>query len=295
MSRQRATESTFHRQHRGLPMNSVSPLAKKLSPGKYFGQVGSTRCVAGMHLAESRHRHADHSPAHVHSSPFFYLVIEGNCRESSRGSSRILAPGDLVFHPAGELHANDWEGETRCFYLEFLSGWQTTRAEHAPLLSQPRHLREGYAPTLARQLYREFRQNDSASTIAIEGLGLELLAEIARSDLSGRKLPSAAAWLDHVEDLLNANFREPLSLREIAEAVGVHPSHLARVFKARHGCSVGESLRQRRLEFAVRQLRSSAMSLAEIAVAAGFADQSQFSKAFKRQFGCTPGALRKKF
>jgi AraC family transcriptional regulator len=95
-----------------------------------------------------------------------------------------------------------------------------------------------------------------------------------------------------VVDLLEARFTEPPGLGELAEAAGVHPSHLLRVFRARQGCSPGEFVRRRRVAFACRRLSDTRDPLALIALASGFADQSHFCRVFRRQMGVTPAAYR---
>jgi AraC family transcriptional regulator len=89
-------------------------------------------------------------------------------------------------------------------------------------------------------------------------------------------------------------FNDPLSLEAIAAAVGVHPSHLARVFRQQHQCTVGEYVRRLRLEFACHHLTTSDTPLAEIALAAGFADQSHFTKTFRRHIGTPPAQFRRR-
>src|SRR5262249_58739901 len=93
-------------------------------------------------------------------------------------------------------------------------------------------------------------------------------------------------------DLLQAGSTERLPREEIAQGAGIHPARLCHGFHEQYGCSVGEYLRQRRVEFACRQLATSDAPLVEIALAAGFADQSHFSKVFKRRMGMTPAAFR---
>jgi AraC family transcriptional regulator len=75
--------------------------------------------------------------------------------------------------------------------------------------------------------------------------------------------------------------------------VGVHPDHLVHAFRRQYHCTVGEYVRQLRIEFACRQITSSDMPLAEIAVEAGFADQSHFTKTFKRLVGMTPSEFQR--
>ena len=68
--------------------------------------------------------------------------------------------------------------------------------------------------------------------------------------------------------------------------------HLARAFRKHFGCTPGEYVRHLRIEFASRELSKSDTPLVEIALAAGFAHQSHFSRIFKRQTGMTPSAFR---
>ena len=85
---------------------------------------------------------------------------------------------------------------------------------------------------------------------------------------------------------------EPLSLTGLARTVGVHPVHLARSFRHVHACSVGEYLRRMRVGFAERELASSDAPLSDVALRAGFCDQSHFSRTFKRLTGSTPAVWR---
>jgi AraC family transcriptional regulator len=90
---------------------------------------------------------------------------------------------------------------------------------------------------------------------------------------------------------LRARFRESVGLRHVAREAGVHPVYLARVFRRRHGCSVGEYLRVLRLVEAGRLVLEGA-ALAQAAHEAGFADQAHFSRCFSGAFGFTPKGLR---
>jgi AraC family transcriptional regulator len=145
---------------------------------------------------------------------------------------------------------------------------------------------------LGTRLYKEFRQSDELSPLAIEGLTLELLAECSRqASRTGDRHPPR--WLLAVSDLVQARFREPLTLGAIAETVGVHPAHLARVFRRFHGCTLGDHVRRLRVEFACHRLTTSDAPLVDIALATGFSDQSHFSNAFRRHTGMTPAAFRR--
>src|SRR5262245_23957795 len=94
-------------------------------------------------------------------------------------------------------------------------------------------------------------------------------------------------------DYLEANYRGRFSLAEVAAGAGVHPSHLAEVFRGRHAMSVGEWVRLRRLEYAREKLLDRRRSISEVALAAGFADQSHLTRLFRAHFGVTPAEYRR--
>src|SRR5438034_8794997 len=70
---------------------------------------------------------------------------------------------------------------------------------------------------------------------------------------------------------------------------------LARAFRWHYGCTVGEYIRQRRVEFACHRLTGPDDRLSVIAFDAGFADQSHLTNTFRRLVGMTPGAFRTRF
>jgi AraC family transcriptional regulator len=73
----------------------------------------------------------------------------------------------------------------------------------------------------------------------------------------------------------------------------VHPGYLASAFRRHFGCTIGEFVRRQRIALACRALTDGDAPLADVAIEAGFADQSHFTRTFKRQLGMTPAAYRK--
>ena len=94
-------------------------------------------------------------------------------------------------------------------------------------------------------------------------------------------------------ELLDDRCGEAVRVTELARAAGVHPVHLARVFRQHLGCTPGEYLRRRRLERAAVLLRETARPLSDVALHCGFADQSHLAHAFRRHAGVSPGAYRR--
>jgi AraC family transcriptional regulator len=95
-----------------------------------------------------------------------------------------------------------------------------------------------------------------------------------------------------LDRLLADRFSEPWTLTALAARLAVHPHHLSRAVRRHRRTSVGAWLRRLRVEYAAQLLRT-ALPLAEVALRAGFCDQSHLSRCFSRHFGTTPRAWRR--
>jgi AraC-like DNA-binding protein len=93
-------------------------------------------------------------------------------------------------------------------------------------------------------------------------------------------------------DFMRANLHLDISRDETARHAGISPSHFSRLLKERTGRSFTELLRQCRVDLACDLLRTTEMSLAEVADACGFCDQSYFTRVFQDVKGMTPKPFR---
>jgi AraC family transcriptional regulator len=148
--------------------------------------------------------------------------------------------------------------------------------------------RDWEATLLAFRIAHELAEPDPFTPLALEGLALELTAAAARGPSRSRPAP----WLERARELLGERCLAPPSASELGAEVGVHPSHLARAFRAQYGDSLGGCARRLRLEWAAGRLARTDAPLVCIAADAGFVDQSHFTRAFKRHFGLTPARYR---
>jgi AraC family transcriptional regulator len=242
-------------------------------------------------LTETRHPAGARIPPHAHRNAYFCFVRRGTYAETFGRDSRDCGPLTVAFHTPDETHSERMAGnEVRSLNLEVTAGWLRRVCEGTPALCRPLDCRGGRPAWLAARLYHEFRWGDAASRLMIEGLLLEVAAELTRTAAPAASAPS---WLRRVRDLLRERFREHLAPAELAAEAGTHPVHLMAVFRRHVGCSVGEFVRRCRVEFAASRLATPGVSLAEVAAESGFADQSHFTRVFKRTTGLTPAAFRR--
>jgi len=256
----------------------------------YFGgQPLIQREIAGLLLIENEYSPRLRIGAHYHDNVYLCLVCHGSFSEQSGGKIQLCGPSTVILHPAYEVHSDRFgDHGGHCFNIQFSSHWLRRWNIANDLLKRRLYYKGGALVQLAMKLYQESLRMDDVSCLVIEGLALEIVGEAARSDFN-----ESPRWLKQAQDFIHANFSRTASLIVVAQEVSVDPTHLARVFRRNFGCTVGEYVRQLRVEFARRQLTMSADPLVQIAHSAGFADQSHFSKTFKRLTGFSPAELRK--
>lgn len=251
-----------------------------------------TSIIAGFTLTEGRHAAGSSLPWHTHPGPTLCFVYAGAFTESFAGATLECMPGTLKITPAGERHSNRFgREETRGLLVEADAARLERLGEHAAVLDERASLRDGRLAGLAWRIAGELRRRDSAAPLAIEALLLEILAA-AQRERELRLTGAVPQWLADARDSLH-DPGQAGSLGELAAAVGVHPVTLARGFRKVYGCSVGAYLRRLRVARAARELADTDAPLAEIALAAGFADQSHFSNVFRRETGLSPSTFRR--
>ena len=264
----------------------------KMPSGHFCGTRLKSDLVSDFALLESLYPPNQKYSKHSHECATLCLVLQGHFTEIHGRQSLSCAPSTLLFYPAGEAHAESFHNlNSRCFVIEIKPSWLERLDHFSSEINQPANFQGGKASGLAVRIYQEFCARDEFSTLAIEGLLLELVAEISRSTRQDKSSPNARIEL--VKELIHAQFRESLRLTMMAEQVGMHPVYLAQEFRRAYHSSVGEYVRRLRVEFACSELSKPDNPISEIATTAGFFDQSHFTRTFKQLMGVTPAAFRK--
>lgn len=228
---------------------------------------------------------------HFHDRTVLGVTLAGEW-DSIVGSTRLAnAPGMLHVEPAGDCHVNQFGSQGVHVVMIQPDQSDTLLQPFKSLLTTACQMRVGFPGLqIAEWLRRELRQQDDLTPLAVESLCLDLLVSTSR--LQRIRNQPAATWLLRAVDYARARFLERPSLRELGNVAGVSPEHFNREFRRLYGMTAAQYLRRLRLEWAAERLRKPDQALAEIASAAGFADQSHFTRRFKRQFGVTPAVFR---
>ncbi len=258
----------------------------------HHDQILRAQNVSDFRIFASRYPPRSVLPKHTHDQACIGFVLGGTCDESVGNRILTLSHHSLFFRPASEIHANRCgSAGARFLIAEVPERWLRRVSQHAALPDGPICVQGAELSWLALRLYQEVRVGGPASSLVIEGLMLEIAAGLVRRQKAA-KHGHRPLWLERTRDALHAHYREALRLGTLAGWAGVHPVHLAREFRRRYGCSVGQYVRRLRVESGCGALANTDSSLASIAMATGFANQAHFSRVFKSVTGMSPAVYR---
>jgi AraC family transcriptional regulator len=251
------------------------------------------RCVAtpSCALIEAAYAPGVSLPPHAHEHPNISLVLAGAIEERNDGRGAHEAAACSVFlKPAGSVHSNRFGARgARTFVMELTNGLADALHERLPPGAPPVWLDEVNAARALLDAHRAARAGDPHAAARAEDSVFTLLALL---DGPANRAASAPAWVRRVRQRIDDAPEQAPTVRELAAEAGVHPVHLARVFRQAYGCGVAEHQRRARVRHAAQRLGAAREPLARVALASGFADQSHMGRDCRRELGVTPASLR---
>ena len=229
-------------------------------------------------------------PEHVDVRSRISVVIAGHLRESVGGRDEHAAAGSLAIKPGHVAHRNLFgPGGARLLSIEVPDGLADDRG--AGSLGCWRWSHGGRLAVVAIRSYLALR-NAVDDAIAKEDAVLELISALSEPGDHARER-HRPAWLQHVYERMHDAPSERHGLKDLAHEAGVHPVHLARVFRRHMGCTPGEYMQALRLWLMIEQMASRPTAFSDIALNAGYADQSHMTRSCRRLLGATPSRCRK--
>ncbi len=217
------------------------------------------------------------------ASDIVYLPLHLHARSAASVQSAerlsictIIVPDDLLARAAQdvirdvnlELRANDYVDDASLHHLMALM-WMEHKNEHSMGTLYWDSLGVALAVSLLTRHSRAFGKQ----TFTRGGLGQYALRRCL--------------------DYLEANLDSPIRLEHLAKEADVSLSHFSRAFHASVGDPPHRYLQQRRIERAKTLMADRKLSLTDVALASGFADQHHLSRVFRRNTGSTPSYYRR--
>lgn len=256
----------------------------------YYGLGAATkrhRSTSGLHLVETLHRAGARTGRHVHGAARLCLIVAGGFEEAESTSSWSRPHGVLLFYPAGVEHENQFSVRgARCLNIELPTSLTPTVGVQTPKGVVDLGPRPAW---IAARIYDRLRAGSEGRTLdpLIEGI----LKRLDRENGEARSF--APAWAARARVLIERKAADGITLSEAAEILELSRSVLARGFRERMGCSVGEYRHRVLVRRARHMLLATNASLSAIAFRLGFADQSHFTRVFKRHTSFPPGRYRR--
>jgi AraC family transcriptional regulator len=228
------------------------------------------------------------------------LLVTSRCNgETLR---RLQVPGDVKIVPPGVPRV--WETESATIKLSmYLSSTLMLSAADAMGVELDRvaippqlHVRDPRIEHIGWAVKAELEGAEPLGRLYGDSLGLALASHLLRSFAPARTArtdaPLSRRRLARVTDYIRENISLDLSLAQLAGVLGMSPSHFKVVFKESVGIPVHQYVIRSRVELATNLIMGSALPLSEIALQAGFANQSHMARCMKRLTGLTPSTIR---
>lgn len=228
-------------------------------------------------------------PAHTHDVWTVLLIDEGAVSYTMDGTAHEAVPATVTLLPPHVPHDGRSAESGRSFrkrvlYLE--ESWLPASAVGAsvarPLVVDPRATRQVVSIHDALRSPADVM----AAEVGILTLGQLVGAHLGDPVVSARDAPLAR----RLRGMLDDRLAETVTLADAARVLGVHPSHLVRVFSQAYGIPPHRYVTTRRVDRA-RRLLGQGRSPADAAAEVGFYDQAHMTRHFRRVLGAPPGAF----
>ncbi len=262
-----------------------------------FARYWRTPVVPGADMLTAEYREHEFAP-HWHEAYTVPVIEAGAEAYAYRGARRVAEAGSVPIVNPGEVHTGSRAIEAgwryRVFYVPV--DYVQRLADEMAGVPQPlpwfplEPIRDA---DLAGRISHAHRTLEAGAeplageTALIDALST-LLARHAQRQSHPARPAADAPRVATMKARLAADLAEPVTLTELAEAVGLSPFHAARLFAHATGLPPHAWRNQLRLQRSLAPLRAG-LSVTEVAAASGFTDQSHFTRHFRRMFGVPPG------
>lgn len=155
---------------------------------------------------------------------------------------------------------------------------------------------KGMAMELAYNLSDFYIQklDDIPTVQGVQMLHQEVVIDFAKRMSRINRRDTNSLYINQCKEYIFAHIRERITIKELAEALGVSAGYLSRLFKSETGDSASGYIRKKKIELAKNLLKYSDYSMIEIANILSFSSQSHFIQQFRESEGITPKKYREK-
>lgn len=249
-----------------------------------------------IHISKMQNRSFS---AHFHSNIEVMYVERGELDVSIAGEKRILTKGSVAVAESYAVHSVSVNADSlvRIAIIPLIHIPDFSLA-HRNLSFSSAFLEPCEESRAIEQLFETY-QGISPQNSAMIGKGfayilLGMLTDALGTVPIGEHVKDGVAVAGQMLRYMDEHYTERLTLEKIAVELGYHKDYLSRIFNKTIGTGFSQHLSTMRLRFAVQLIRTTDLSLDEIADRSGFGNPHSFYDVFKENYQCTPGAYRKR-
>ncbi len=279
------------------PMRSEAPFTDPTLTNTQVEDLGIT--IAQYHLTPND---VEFSPLPAHTITWNMGEPGDLVKREGKHSQRVwMHQGSITLTPAGQARQWCWSHSTDILLLQLSPQFMSQVAIaseidiHQIELVNRFGIYDAQMEWLGQSLLAEMQSNGLAGKLYTESLLSLLVIHLLRQHSAfGQSLQIdqrqfSPSRLKQVLEYIHDHLGQNLSLADLANLANLSPSRFTRVFRQETGLSPHQYLIQARIERAKHLLRSDGeLSIGDIAHQVGFADQSHFTRHFKRIVGVTP-------
>ena len=248
---------------------------------------------------EIRHRRASHLPPHLHKAMECVLVTEGTLAIGIGPELYEMKEGDfsIVFPELTHHYQVFSENKCRAIFLyvdpSLITTFLTTMQQQCPKC--PVISKKNVDQDILYSLQSLLRQRYGKTDLILQQAFVQII--LARSLPQFELIEKSTIGRDDIVyqtvSYIAANFRDPLSLTQMATDLGYSPYTLSRVFSGTFHKNFNQYLNEVRLEYATSLLLYTNQTITDIYMNAGFESQRTFNRVFSERFRMSPREYRK--
>lgn len=221
------------------------------------------------------------------------LTTEGLGQINYHGERRLLEPGSAVvidcrdYHEYGCTAGNIWNFYYTHFDARSLEGFQCLFERLNPVMLRDPRLGEN----MLEEIYSRAIQSSETDYYRHSHLLSGLLTEMVCGQNQER--PVVRTEINRLAEYIRIHFAEDLHIDDLAERAGYSRYYFIHLFREQFGVSPYRYLNRCRARHGEFLLRSTDMTVAQIADKVGYSSPELFIRHFKTENGMTPGEYRK--
>lgn len=279
----------------GYPMRMPSPLP---DTAHHFWRDASLPFIEARSIVDGRKvRYA----RHAHDTFSIGVIRSGRTDYLNQSRRQCAGAGSVVVMNPGDVHGcNPIAGEPWSYRMLYVDHAWLGRLQHGWGFSANQDFRPFAATmSMAPALYAGFNRffdvltDELAEPLLRQSAAVMFFEQVQSSfDPATRTARDASHKLARAAEYISDNCGAALKLDDICAAADLSPSYLIRAFRKHYGMTPHTYLLNRRVQRA-RGLLQRGGTIADVALATGFADQAHFQRIFKQFLAATPGQYRR--